>query len=536
MNKINKKIKPILVLDGEELSPVTNNPEEIEIIVKEKKKNKTLRQKIIKGKRFSKKKPLLFIFEEEINPNPNPNSNLNTNLTTNTNLITNTNINLNNKTKKTKKKSRLKTPVDFIIMEENTNPNPNPNSIEIKRYNEIFIEILEQLYIIMLKHGEIFRAKAYQKAQETIMDYSNDITSPEQLKGLPGIGPTILEKLNEYVNTGSLKVIEREKNNPVNILTEVYGIGPKKANELVKEGITSIEILQAKQNEVLTNVQKIGLRYYEDIQKKIPRSEIEQYNNIFQNAFDKIKNNNSAMEIVGSYRRGAQQSGDIDVIITSDSIIIYSNFIDLLLKEGIIIEILSRGTNKCLVIAKLNSNSIARRVDFLYTTREEFPFAVLYFTGSKIFNTVMRHKALKQGYTFNEHGMYKLDSKKKKGEQVDNKFSDEKSIFDFLNLIYKEPQERKDGRAVQNVYQNLVSSNITSKINNKTLKKKTIIKGNYIKDKKEIKETNIQEIIELFKKIGISVLENLDEKDLTDLLEYANMTYYNQNPELNDNQ
>ena len=56
MNKINKKIKPILVLDGEELSPVTNNPEEIEIIVKEKKKNKTLRQKIIKGKRFSKKK------------------------------------------------------------------------------------------------------------------------------------------------------------------------------------------------------------------------------------------------------------------------------------------------------------------------------------------------------------------------------------------------------------------------------------------------------------------------------------------------
>ena len=108
MNKINKKIKPILVLDGEELSPVTNNPEEIEIIVKEKKKNKTLRQKIIKGKRFSKKKPLLFIFEEEINPNPNPNSNLNTNLTTNTNLITNTNINLNNKTKKTKKKKSFK--------------------------------------------------------------------------------------------------------------------------------------------------------------------------------------------------------------------------------------------------------------------------------------------------------------------------------------------------------------------------------------------------------------------------------------------
>jgi DNA ligase (NAD+) len=542
MNKTNKKIKPILVLDGEELSPVTNNPEEIEIIVKEKKNNKTLRQKIIKGKRFSKKKPLVFIFEEDINNNTNLNSNNNTNLNSNNNINNNTNLNSNNKTKKTKK-SRLKTPVDFIIMDS-----PKSKSKEIKRYNEIFIDILEQLYTIMLKHGEIFRAKAYQKAEETIMDYPNDITSPEQLKGLPGIGPTIIEKLNEYVNTGSLKVIEREKTNPVNILTEVYGIGPKKANELVKEGITSIEMLQAKQNEVLTNVQKIGLRYYDDIQKKIPRSEIEQYNNIFQKAFDKIKNNNSAMEIVGSYRRGAQQSGDIDVIITSDSISIYSNFIDLLLKEGIIIEILSRGTNKCLVIAKLNAASVARRVDFLYTTREEFPFAVLYFTGSKIFNTVMRHKALKQGYTFNEHGMYKLDSKKKKGEQVDNKFSDEKSIFNFLNLKYKEPQERKDGRAVQDLDQNLVEqktvsldslsplSNIinintnTNKSNNKTLKKKTILNGNLKK------ETKKEKIIELFKKMGISVLENLDEKDLTDLLEYANNSYYNDIPVLNDNQ
>ena len=79
MNKTNKKIKPILVLDGEELSPVTNNPEEIEIIVKEKKNNKTLRQKIIKGKRFSKKKPLVFIFEEDINNNTNTNFNSNSN-------------------------------------------------------------------------------------------------------------------------------------------------------------------------------------------------------------------------------------------------------------------------------------------------------------------------------------------------------------------------------------------------------------------------------------------------------------------------
>jgi DNA polymerase beta len=114
-------------------------------------------------------------------------------------------------------------------------------------YNESFITLMETLAELMMKQGEPFRARAYQKAQETIMSYPNDILSPNDLKGLPNIGPTIMEKLNEFVETGTLKVIEREKSNPVNILAEVYGIGPKKAKELVDNGITSIESLRKNQ-------------------------------------------------------------------------------------------------------------------------------------------------------------------------------------------------------------------------------------------------------------------------------------------------
>jgi hypothetical protein len=77
--------------------------------------------------------------------------------------------------------------------------------------NEEFIELMDKLSEIMLKQGEPFRARAYQKAQETIMSYKDDIYSPDQLKGLPGIGPTIMEKLNEYVRTGTLQILEREK-------------------------------------------------------------------------------------------------------------------------------------------------------------------------------------------------------------------------------------------------------------------------------------------------------------------------------------
>ena len=63
------------------------------------------------------------------------------------------------------------------------------------RYNEKFIEILETLSNIMLKQGETFRARAYQKAQEFIMSYTNNITSLNELKGKPNIVPAILEKL-----------------------------------------------------------------------------------------------------------------------------------------------------------------------------------------------------------------------------------------------------------------------------------------------------------------------------------------------------
>ena len=425
------------------------------------------------------------------------------------------------------------------------------------RLNEKFIELMEKLEDIMLKQGETFRARAYQKAQETIMAYPGDIMSPNDLKGKPGIGSTIMEKLNEYVETGTLKVLEREKNNPVNILAEVYGIGPKKAKELVDNGITSVAKLRENQ-QMLNDIQKVGLRYYEDVLKRIPRSEIEEYKSIFDSDFKKVATSDSKFEIVGSYRRGAQSSGDIDVIITSDSPRVFINFIDELIKKKIILEILSRGPTKCLVMAKIPSSDSVRRVDFLYTGLEEFPFAILYFTGSKIFNTVMRHIALENGYTMNEHGINKMEGKKK-GDKVEHHFTSEKDIFDFLGLEYKAPTERIDGRAIIKS----VASPQTGKLvieaklplvedssspeeyilpAKKVVKKVTPAKSLLIESDSEDEEENIvldkttHDLIDLFKKNGISHLKTLNENQLTKMLNYANVHYRNLQPIMTDNQ
>ena len=457
-----------------------------------------------------------------------------------------------------------------LKISQDIQPMETAHPLPTGRLNEKFIDLMEKLAEIMLKQGEPFRARAYQKAQETIMAYPEDILSPNDLKGKAGIGSTILEKLNEYVETGTLRVLEREKSNPINILADIYGVGPKKAKELVDLGITSIDQLRENTHK-LNDVQKVGLRYYEDILKRIPRSEIQQFEAIFNSNFKTVATSNSKLEIVGSYRRGAQNSGDIDVIITSDQKEVFTHFIDILIDQKIILEVLSRGPTKCLVIAKIPSSSFARRVDFLYTSHQEFPFAVLYFTGSKIFNTVMRHQALNMGLTMNEHGLYRMEGKKK-GEKVDHQFATERDIFDYLNLEYKKPEERIDGRAIiinsgkkMSAVEELLKPTTETVMNEELIIPSTVVvKSKKTKTEKKIKKPKSpkmtkkiliidndtdspEEIIipnmllgfkfaEEFRKKGISILDTLNEHQLSELLRNASKAYYNQEPFLTDNE
>ena len=306
-------------------------------------------------------------------------------------------------------------------------------------YNAQFANLLSRLSSVMSQLGEQMRAKAYKTAEESILSIKKDILTIDELKDQPGIGHTIRTKLQEYIDTGKISVLEKEENRPEVVLSNVYGIGPKKAKELVQKGITTIQGLR-ENPEVLNDVQKKGLLYYEDILKRIPRSEIVLYDRYFKESiYNTTKYENIKYEIVGSYRREQTSSGDIDVIITSPDPATYDTFLDDLIAKKIIVEVLSRGKHKCLVIAKIPESAHYRRVDFLFAPPDEYAFSVLYFTGSKGFNVGMRGHALKRGFSMNEHGFT---------PKVDKDFPAECSIFNFLGLRYIEPKDRLDGRAV----------------------------------------------------------------------------------------
>jgi DNA ligase (NAD+) len=340
----------------------------------------------------------------------------------------------------TVKKRKINIKTTPIIVQANDMP----------KLNEKFIELMDTLGFIMRKRKDVMRARAYANAKETIASYPGDITVPSQLKGMKGIGTTIYQKLVDFNANGTLRVMEEHKDligkkKAMDVFANIYGVGEKKAEELVDAGILTIEELELRQADVLNAKQRLGLKYYKDILQRIPRSEIQEYEAVFKEAFPAVAD--SKFEIVGSYRRGLATSGDIDVIITSSDPDVFRVFVDELVKRGIIVEILSRGNAKCLVIAKLPKAEYVRRVDFLYSSPEEYPFSVLYFTGSKEFNTTMRERALSMNYTLNEHGMSVMENRKK-GDLVAQVFPDEKSIFDFLGMEYKQPMERLSGDAV----------------------------------------------------------------------------------------
>jgi DNA polymerase/3'-5' exonuclease PolX len=304
-----------------------------------------------------------------------------------------------------------------------------------------YINLMDELSYIMKNRKEFMRAKAYSNARDSIANFKGTIQGPNDVKGMPGIGKAIQEKIEIFTKTGTLPILDEERqllqqHRAMSVFMDIYGVGEKKAESIINEGIYTIDELK-KHTDLLNDKQRIGLAYYDDILKRIPRKEIDAYNTLFRKYYGEN------MEIVGSYRRGKPDSGDIDVILTGNAND-YVNLINVLIEKKVILEVLSRGPTKCLVVAKLPRHKIARRVDFLFTSDDAYPFSLLYFTGSKEFNTEMRERALRMGYTLNEHGFSKMEGRKK-GAKVDKVFSSEEEIFDFLKMKYKDPCDRTEG-------------------------------------------------------------------------------------------
>jgi len=286
--------------------------------------------------------------------------------------------------------------------------------------------------------GEPFKSSAYFKAVKGI--YELDTITETSLKSVKGIGKSLSEKIMCIVNTGTCPQYEAIKDvkDARSDFLQISGVGPKKATELVSKGITSIEELRLEPNlsDILNDKQLIGLKHYEDILERIPQIEIDKHDRYLKSVL-KFLNHEAELTIAGSYRRKSKDSGDIDVLLKGTPQL-YKTFIDFLEDGGYLYETLAKGTKKYNGMCRLSGCLTFRRIDIMITKPEEYPFAILYFTGSKDFNTQMRQHALDKGYSMNEYSLKHISDK----SVVDHVFETEKDIFEFLDYPYVEPNMR----------------------------------------------------------------------------------------------
>lgn len=301
----------------------------------------------------------------------------------------------------------------------------------------------------------VFKARVYAAAIKTLTTLPHVRSMedlPESQKG-DGLGKEIRIKIAKIIEHGGLEInpAARAAATALETLQGIYGIGPKKAQELIKDGHTTVEGLRAAvatDPDLLNKNQKIGLRYYEQLLTRIPRAEMDQHAALLMEAKP------AALEgiIVGSYRRGRPDSGDIDMLIrtadaTVDAAAALTDFVAALKARGYIREVLAHGAHKCMAICQLPGSSSAsssvRRLDLLVTPPEEFPFAVFYFTGSDTFNVAVRSHALTRGLTLNEHAITLVcNGKRLPGVKT------EKELFKLLKLRWVEPVDRTGPDAV----------------------------------------------------------------------------------------
>ncbi len=312
--------------------------------------------------------------------------------------------------------------------------------------------IIDALTVLMKSdqiRKEKFKVIAYQKVLKSLAAHEGPIRSLDDLEGIEGVGTKIRAKIEEIMATGSLQAAkEAAAALPITVyddLLKVHGIGPVKARKLVEEvGIRSIEDLRlrvAADPSILDAGQKIGLKFYEEFNERIPRPEMQQH----EETLFRAKSSNMKMELVGSYRRGAASSGDIDALINfpwtkseATAIEQFHKYVGELKSRGYITDILALGNHKCMAVCTVGSKH--RRLDLLLTPSEEWPFAILYFTGSDRFNVAMRQKAQEQGFTMNEHNIHPLTVDARAREMP--QFKTERDIFNFLGLRYIKPEER----------------------------------------------------------------------------------------------
>ena len=313
----------------------------------------------------------------------------------------------------------------------------------------------ETAQLLEIDGAMIGRYRSYDRVAEMLVGMAERIEEiakdRKKLIELPGVGKSMAEHICEILQSGDYTLRqELLKKYPVTLLEvlQLHSLGPKKAMILWREFkcATVADVEKLAREGKLRDLPGFGEKSEQNILKAAEFAKKASGRFLIRTADEEaeklsahIRKAGDAFESItpaGSLRRGKETIGDLDLLVTMapkrDKQSDVDGVAEHILKYPPIEQVLARGENK---VSFLLANGL--QVDVRLLSKNQSGAALLYFTGSKEHNVLLRGRANDMGWTLNEYALTEI----KGGKRIAG--ATEEEIYAKLKLAYIEPELRE---------------------------------------------------------------------------------------------
>jgi DNA polymerase (family 10) len=286
--------------------------------------------------------------------------------------------------------------------------------VAVKNF-EIARLFYEMAALLEVKNESRFRMRAYQRAAQTLESLTEDVAvvaARSQLTTLPGIGPDLGARIDEYLATGRLARLEAMRADlpPAFLsLLEVRGLGPKTARLLWDRlGVDSVDRLeQVCRSGEIRALPGVREKTCENILKGIAawragrsRTLLVRARAVAAQVVEALRAHGGVehIEVAGSLRRCRETVKDIDILVTSTE---PARVIKTLVTLPSVREVLAHGDTRASV-----RHQEGLQIDLRVVEPQALGAALQYFTGSREHNVRLRELARRQGRSISEYGVF----------------------------------------------------------------------------------------------------------------------------------
>ena len=322
--------------------------------------------------------------------------------------------------------------------------------------NQIISTFEDIAQLLALKDGSsVFEVRAYENAARALGSIDGDLATllhEGKLKGIAGLGPTSLKRVEEALTTDHIAFYEELRASTPQVkldMLRIPGVGPKKINAIYEQlHVQSIaELEQACKDDKVAHLPGFGKKTQEKILQGLSFLSQHAGRFLYPVAEQEAAQIAAAItelpqivrsQVAGSLRRRRETVKDIDMVVSvSESAGEEERraIMDFFTSQPSVKAITGKGETKSSVVL---SSGIA--MDLRVVNDQQFPYTLHHFTGSREHHIPLRRRALSMNMTINDYGLFK--GKDAQGELVP--CHDEQDLYTALGLAYIEPELRED--------------------------------------------------------------------------------------------